>query len=77
MSSVAPPFQGVLCTTKTRSMPVQNATRVSKTSALWTRITKRCIQFQKWWWKYEIDIFLLAALFGGTIIFVMALRAIS
>lgn len=58
-------------------MPVQNATRASRTSALWTRITKQCIQIQKWFWKYEIDIFLLASLAGGTILFVMAMRAIS
>lgn len=56
---------------------MQNATRASKTSALWTRITERCIKIQKWFWKYEIDIFLLASLAGGTILFVMAMRAIS
>jgi hypothetical protein len=58
-------------------MPVQNVTRVSKTSALWTRITKRCIQAQKWFDRYEIDIFLWASLIGGSIIFVMAMRALS
>lgn len=56
---------------------MQNATRVSRTSALWTRITKRCTQIQKWFWKYEIDIFLIGSLIGGSILFVMAMRAIS
>ena len=55
--------------------PVQSATGHSKTSALWTRITKRCTTIQKWFWKYEI--LLIGSLAGGTILFVMAMRAIA
>lgn len=58
-------------------MPVNHAEKHSRTNALWQRITRRCIKIQNWFWKYEIDIFLFGALIGGTILFVMAMRAIA